>query len=64
VGAAEAAATIAGLLSVAVDRARLYEQARFEHAMDRVTGLWNYADFRQRLAEEIERAHRHEAGSR
>lgn len=54
------AATIGGLVSVAVDRARLYEQARFEHAMDRVTGLWRYADFRQRLLEEMERAGRHQ----
>lgn len=60
VDAAAAADAIAGLLSVAVDRARLYEQARFEHAMDRTTGLWNYADFRQRLSEEIERAQRHQ----
>jgi len=57
---AAAAATIGGLLSVAVDRARLYEQARFEHAMDPVTGLWRYADFRQRLLEEMERARRHQ----
>lgn len=54
------AATICGLMSVAVDRARLYEQARFEHAMDRVTGLWRYADFRQRLLEEMERAQRYQ----
>jgi diguanylate cyclase (GGDEF)-like protein len=58
--AVAAAATVCGFLSVAVDRARLYDQARFEHAIDRVTGLWNYADFRQRLLEEMDRARRHE----
>lgn len=50
--------------SVAIDNVHLHEAAQQASVTDELTGLWNHRYFRQRVQEEVERAHRfgHELG--
>jgi len=50
---------IAAQAAVAIDNARQYSRAQLLAITDRLTGLWNHAEFHQRLREEIARAQRH-----
>ena len=51
----------AAQVALALDRARLYQEMQFQNITDRVTGMWNHGEFRQRLAEEIARSERYKA---
>jgi diguanylate cyclase (GGDEF)-like protein len=50
---------IAAQAAVAIDNAKQYGRAQLLAMTDRLTGLWNHAEFHQRLREEIARAQRH-----
>jgi len=51
--------TLAGYAAVAIENARLYEQARHLAITDGLTGLLNHRAFRQTLDQELERAKRY-----
>jgi diguanylate cyclase (GGDEF)-like protein len=50
---------IAAQAAVAIENARQYSRAQLLAITDRLTGLWNHAEFHQRLREEVARAQRH-----
>ena len=50
---------IAAQAAVAIENAQQYGRAQLLAMTDRLTGLWNHAEFHQRLREEIARAQRH-----
>ena len=52
-------AVIAAQAAVAIDNAKQYGRAQLLAMTDRLTGLWNHAEFHLRLREEIARAQRH-----
>ncbi len=51
--------TLAGYAAIAIENARLYEQARHLASTDGLTGLLNHRAFRQALDRELERAKRY-----
>ncbi len=51
--------TLAGYAAVAIENARLYEQARHLAVTDGLTGLLNHRAFRQTLDQELERSKRY-----
>ncbi len=55
------AAAIADQLAVAISHAELFAQVKHQAITDGLTGLYNHVYFKNRLAEELRRAHRKEA---
>ena len=47
-------------VGLAIDNARLFEQAHQGAITDQLTGLYNSAEFNRRLSEELERSRRHQ----
>lgn len=50
---------IAAQAAIAIENAKQYSRAQLMAMTDRLTGLWNHAEFHQRLHEEMARAQRH-----
>lgn len=57
-GESRLAAAIADQLAVAVSHAELFAQVKHQAITDGLTGLYNHVYFKNRLAEELRRAHR------